>query len=448
MSFGGLDHQGSCKRHGISSLEFDSKGIYLASVTKSGCLMVHDFETLYCQSNVISPWWLKEDEAKHLLHISPYQQLDAVEWNPANQDEVACTSLRSSEVFIFDVAYVSAEPVEVLRKRPSITSHSCDIPKGLSDVAFASSNDSSRVFASDTSGSINIWDRRMSNLPYLELTTNSRSALNSLQINIENQIVLGAGKQGIIYMWDLRGGRTTAAFQNPKEAYYPPMASVKLALLLEKIESLKAQSDIILKEIHSISLDPSCLHRLAFHLDDGWSGVLDIHSLELTHIHCPPPAWLSSSNMSANLSYLRKPSWISTNEIYVAGSSSDDGVYLLDFYADTSSPCHVDYREDVVNTSGARQNRFIPLSEGVTACAAHPLDGSIVAGTKVCLDAIVFSLKLFILAVVHEMLPSKLLQDAMKEGILGLNAYPLFFQQASLLMISQRHHSWRGDDCQ
>lgn len=31
-----------------------------------------------------------------------------------------------------------------------------------------------------------------------------------------------------------------------------------------------------------------------------------------------------------------------------------------------------------------RQNRFIKLSEGVTSCAAHPLNGTIIAGTKVC----------------------------------------------------------------
>lgn len=31
-----------------------------------------------------------------------------------------------------------------------------------------------------------------------------------------------------------------------------------------------------------------------------------------------------------------------------------------------------------------KQNRFIPLSEGVTACATHPLNGTIIAGTKVC----------------------------------------------------------------
>lgn len=30
-----------------------------------------------------------------------------------------------------------------------------------------------------------------------------------------------------------------------------------------------------------------------------------------------------------------------------------------------------------------KQNRHLPLSESVTACTAHPFDGTIVAGTKV-----------------------------------------------------------------
>ncbi|GAB2276983.1 hypothetical protein Dimus_011692 [Dionaea muscipula] len=396
----GVDHQGTLKRHGISAMEFDNQGVYLASVTKSGCLLVHDFESLHCQSNLVS-LWSNEDEAKHLVHLSTKQQLDAVRWNPAHQDEIACTSQRSSEIYIFDVAYVSSEPVEVLRKRPAVTIHGYDIHKGLSDVAFAST-DRSRVVASDTCGSINIWDRRIGDLPSLELTTNSHGPLNSLELDFENQIIFGAGKQGIVHIWDLRGGKTDAAFQSHKEGYYPPFTSVNLALLLEKIESLKAQSNIVLKEVHSIDMDPSSQHRLAFHLDDGWSGVVDLYTLEVTHIHCPPPAWLNSTSLSANLSYLRKPSWISTHEIYVVGSSSDDGIYLLDFHRHPSSPCHVDYREDTTKVVRARQNRFIPLSQGITACAAHPLNDTIVVGSK----------------------------------------------NASLMMISQRIQSCRGNDCQ
>ncbi|KAL0318141.1 UNVERIFIED_CONTAM: hypothetical protein Scaly_2863400 [Sesamum calycinum] len=60
----------SIRRQGISSLEYDTKGVYLASATKSGCLTVHDLD--------IQSADLKEDEAKQLLHISMYQQLDVV----------------------------------------------------------------------------------------------------------------------------------------------------------------------------------------------------------------------------------------------------------------------------------------------------------------------------------------------------------------------------------
>ncbi|KAJ6428047.1 hypothetical protein OIU84_023461 [Salix udensis] len=81
---------------------------------------------------------------------------------------------------------------------------------------------------------------------------------------------------------------------------------------------------------------------------------------------------------STDLLSLRKPSWLATHSIYVVGSSTDNGIHLLDFYPDPSSPCHVDYSpiEDVERPSRMnsrnKQNRFLPLSEGVTACAAHP----------------------------------------------------------------------------
>ncbi|KAJ1421949.1 WD40/YVTN repeat-like-containing domain superfamily [Sesbania bispinosa] len=370
------------RKRGVSAVDFDNKGIYLASVTKSGCLMVHDFEALYCHTHELTR--LKEDESKHLLHLSPNKQLDAVKWNPLNQDEVFCASVKHNELLIFDVAYVLSEPIEVLTTRHTATVHGSSIHKGLCDVAFALND--SRIFASDTHGTINVWDRRVKTSPCLELTSSSCCALNSIQLDAENQIIFGAGKHGIVYLWDIRGGRASATFQSHKELCHPPLTSVKLATLLEKIGSLKAQADIVPKEIHSIGLNPSCPYQLAFHLDDGWSGILDINNFQVTHIHCPPPAWLNDSYIPADLSYLRKPSWLSTCSIYLAGSPSNCGIHLLDFYPSTSSPSHVDYKEDAQEFCGRNnqnnQNRFIPLSEGVISCAAHPLYNAIVAGTK------------------------------------------------------------------
>ncbi|KAK7830124.1 hypothetical protein CFP56_028555 [Quercus suber] len=330
-------------RHEISGLLMQSysEGIYLVSVTKSGCLTVHDFEALYCQSNESLPS-SKEDEAKHLMHLSLNKQLDVVRWNCANQDEVACTSMKRNEVLIFDIGYVSSEPVEVLRTRQAVTVHGSDSHKGISDIAFTSIDDS-RLLASDTSGVISVWDRRMSILPCLELTTNSHSTVNSIELNVENQ----------------------------------------------------AQSHIVSKEIHSIDLDPSCPYQLAFHLDDGWSGVLDIYNFKVSHVHCPPPAWLNDSNTSSDLLHLRKPSWLPTYSIYAVGSSSDKGIHLLDFYPDPTSASHVEHRELFWINHQKKQNRFIPLSEGVTACAAHPLNGTIIAGTKLCWTGDMFYILLF-----------------------------------------------------
>ncbi|XP_050371547.1 uncharacterized protein LOC126789434 [Argentina anserina] len=376
--------QAPVTKEGISALDFDNKGIYLASVTKSGCLTVHDFEILYCQSTEPS-LRLEEDEAKHVLHLSVAQQLDFVRWNRANQDEVVCTSMKRNEVLVFDISYISSTPSEVLKTKPRPGILGSNFQKGLSDIAFTSCEDS-RVLAADTDGVIHIWDRRTSTVPYLELTTNSRGSLNSIQLNAEDQIIFGAGRHGVIYAWDLRGGRTSSFFKGSKEGSRPPLTSLNLSSMLEKIGPLKEQSAIVSKEIHSINLDPGCPHQLAFHLDDGWSGVLDVHNLEVTHIHCPPPAWLNDS-VDSDLSFLRKPSWLPTNSIYVVGSSTDSGIHILDFYPDSSSPSHVDYDENANRLSGvkdhqAMQNRFIDLSEGVTACAVHPLNSTIIAGTK------------------------------------------------------------------
>ncbi|KAL8489794.1 hypothetical protein ACS0TY_025118 [Phlomoides rotata] len=380
MSAGLNNYPSAIIRQGVSSLDFDSKGVYLASVTKSGCLTVHDFDSLQSADS-------KEDEAKQLLHISTCQQLDVVRWNLANQDEIACTSMKSSEIHIFDIGYISSEPVEVLRKRPNITVHGFNIHKGFSDIAF-SSNDSSRLLASDTNGVINMWDRRASALPLLELTTNSTGSLNSIRLSGDNEVIYGASKQGTISIWDLRGKKSYGSFGNHKEDYYFPLITVKLAHELEKISSLKAQSNIVPKEIHSIDIDPSSPNQLAFHLDDGWSGVLNTNNFQVTHIHCPPPAWLDEPNDLANLSYLKKSCWLPINSIYAVGSSSSNGLYLLDFYPDSTSPCHVDYNEEDIQSSGKvtiqqkQQNRYVSLSESVTACVAHPLNATIVAGTK------------------------------------------------------------------
>lgn len=372
-------------REGITGLEFDSKGVYLASVTKSGCLTVHDFENLYCLSYGPSSSSY-EDETKHLLHISTSHSFDGVRWNPTNQDEVACSSRENNKILFYDIGYMSSEPVQVLQKgKPKFSQHNGESCNGLSDIAFVTS-DKSRLLASGLDGAVYVWDRRLGNFPCVELNATSQSQLNSIQVDRENRVVFGASKQGIIYAWDLRGGRTSLAFQSLNEVYWPPLISIKVSSALEKIASLKAQSNIASREIHSVNFDPSCSYQLAFHLDDGWSGILNVNSLDVTHMHCPPPAWLDGMEISNISSSFRKPAWLPECSIYAVGSSSGKGLYLLDFFPDRSSVCHVDFNEEFCSIpNGSKQtarNRFCTVSECVLVCAAHPMNGTIIAGTK------------------------------------------------------------------
>ncbi|CAL4886996.1 unnamed protein product [Urochloa decumbens] len=337
-------------REGVSAIEFDKKGIYFASVTFSGCLTVHDFETLYCSIYGRS-CSMPDDSSNYVLHISNKISLNAIRWNPGNQDEIACTSTQSDKVFLFDIGYVSSAPTEILQKGkskfPALYSES---RKSLTDIAFTS-DDNSRIFASGLDGAVYMWDRRSSKTHCLELMAPQESQFNTVKLSVDNRV--------------------------------QQLSSVKVSTLLGKIASLKEQSNIISSPILSIDFNPSCSYQLAFHLDDGWSGVLNVNNLSVTHLHCPPPAWLESMDLVSQ-KQLRKPTWLPTSSIYAVGSSSYDGIYLLDFHPDTSSACHVDYKEEKrgLEENQPAENKLVPLSQRVLSCAAHPLSHTIIAGTQ------------------------------------------------------------------
>uniref|UniRef100_A0A251SK62 Putative WD40-repeat-containing domain-containing protein n=1 Tax=Helianthus annuus TaxID=4232 RepID=A0A251SK62_HELAN len=151
-----------------------------------------------------------------------------------------------------------------------------------------------------------MWDRRASVHPQRVLTTKKITGLTSIQ-SLGDQCVYGGSESGFIYIWDLRrlrGGRSSTVFQSDKEVE-------------------QSRTYIRRKGIQSININSTCPYQLGFHLNDGWSGVLDMHNYRVSHIHCPPlPPWML---------------------IYAVASTSSNGLHLLDFYPHSSSPCHVDY---------------------------------------------------------------------------------------------------------
>lgn len=87
-----------------------------------------------------------------------------------------------------------------------------------------------------------------------------------------------------------------------------------------------------------------------------------IHLLDFFQMSVPPVMWTTCKESLDSISFFLHE--IHSTKFVVLISSGDTG-------------------ESAEVSNQTRRNRSIPLSEGVTACAAHPVNGSIIAGTEV-----------------------------------------------------------------
>lgn len=358
----------------ISCLDFDSKGVYLVSVSSTGTLAVYDYESLYCHSQDSNNGMVMP-----VVQLLLHQKLQAVCWNPNNPDEVACVSSWGSKVYCYDISRVSNNPSEVLKVNSMWEKKFGST--GLFDVSFCKFN-ANRVLACGRDGDIHVWDKRTSLTSQSIFSWRQGGYFNSLELARDEQVVYVGSSLGQIHAWDFRGGRSAAAFVTPSEVYNPPFATWKVATLLGRIPSLRAQTEIVMSGIQSINLNPCCDQQLAFHLNNGWSGVVDLSTFQVTHIHCPPPPWLyveRDEGMPTDTSMLQKrPTWLLSNSVYVCGSSSSSKISFLNFKLGPDSPHHVEEnvkREPISNVE-------MSVSEPIVACAAHPMNDDIIAGTE------------------------------------------------------------------
>ncbi|KAJ7299664.1 hypothetical protein O6H91_Y181700 [Diphasiastrum complanatum] len=362
----------------VSCVDFDTKGIYLACVTSNGSLSINDYEILYC----CSMEGYKVEPVKPIVEISTRQRLEAVRWCPFNLDEVAYVGAQSNKVFFHDLTCVSNKPVEVFEaKYRSWPGHQSG-RYGFLDLTYAKQKDS-RIFASGVDGKVHMWDRRAGEASYGALSSYpAAGSLITLQLSRDEQLIYAGSEGGNIYAWDLRGGKVSTAFATPREVCFPPLAGIKLEHLFKKISLLQAQTSIVKSAVRSISLSPSCGQHLAFHLDNSWSGLLDLVSLEVTHIHCPPPPW----EVHQTCILRKRPAWLSAHSVYAVSSDLGSYLNLLDFSPGPKSQYHVKYgsceadlRSDVTRD---QPPNLLQVSKPVSALACHPFNDHLVAGTE------------------------------------------------------------------
>lgn len=359
----------------VTCVEFDAQGVYVASVSSNGCLSIHDFETLYCTSG-----GREAEEVKPTVHVHTRHKLEAMRWNPNNQDEVACVASGSNNVYLYDIASFSQDPRQKLQFKPKTQRGQ---PASLFDLSY-STIDKDRMIACGNDNNVHVWDRRVGKLPTMSLPAPTGGGdLNSLQLLRDEHLILAGSEGGHIFLWDLRGGRSSAAFVTSGEVYHPPLRSVKVATLLEDISDLKAQTRIENSSVHSISLNPSYGYHLGFHLNNGWSGVLDLLDFSVSHIHCPPPSWLDHECAPWLNVRRRRPAWLTSYPVYAVGCTMECHINVLDFTPGPKSQCSVNSNchTDHASVKG-KWKKQLHTSEPVVAIASHPTNDYLLAGTQ------------------------------------------------------------------
>ncbi|KAL6499672.1 hypothetical protein OROGR_027582 [Orobanche gracilis] len=342
----------------VSAVDFDMTGKHLASVTRGGCLLVHDFEALNYRMQA-QPFMmvdlennerrnmLRDEEIRHNLHVEVARGLVAVKWNPFHQNQVACVSLLDNIVRVFDVNHSLSEPA---------SEYTSQRGGGLSDIAFTSTG--SQIFASHRNGLVQGWDAGR-HQPCINLL--GGLSLKSVELDGQDQVVFAAGRGDGLYMWDVRAGTSSAA--SPRQVNSLPSVDLFNKLKTKRREEFKSNAE----ELVSVRLNPSCKHLLAFQHKEGWSGTFNLNNLNIAHIHRR-----DSSAAGTGLDWIR-PSWFSTKSIYL--EPLNGGIRLVDFHPTTILQSYEADSQD-------SQSRDILLPQAVTSCANAPFSEAIVAGTK------------------------------------------------------------------
>ncbi|CAL1409523.1 unnamed protein product [Linum trigynum] len=249
-------------RDATSGLEFDPTGEFLASVNRVGCLTIQRFQTLRYYSDDIVPKTgdigFSETLSNKIdvFHVNSAHEFEAIRWNTVKQNQVL---------------------------RPNRGTR-------ISDVAFNGSDDS-RLYGSGLNGIVNVRDPRTSYLPCLELVTHELVhdilSLKSIQLHLDSQKVFGGDHSGNVFMWDIRNPSIPTGVWNLQD----------LLVTLGYVED----DDISPLGCQSILINPNRKRHIAFHLQLGWSGILDFESSKISHLHHHPCNFCYPSSLSLSL---------------------------------------------------------------------------------------------------------------------------------------------------
>jgi hypothetical protein len=384
---------------------FDSSGELLATGGEDGTLLVHSGEALAEASTALStsnaslqapPGRLvsrpEAPEADPLLALrTGLPRVSHLRWNPADENVVAVTAGGvSKSVLLYDLQATQGRAKAAVLLPASAAG-------GAGDVAFFSGGGGYSLLVGGPAGQVFIWDARAAGPPAATLQSTRGGAVVSVALIEGNSLAVAATASGDVKVWDLRGGSGGALRFGGVPNHHPILTAVDLRTALSRVPGLAEQAGRVpVASIHSMSLSPSAPHRAAFHLGCGWSGILDLYSKEITHVHAPPQALVDEQPTAedgaramvawaqmAAPGLRRRAAWSGDGQRYLVPSRLRDALAVLDFADSPHAGCWalggedgLDEREAGGSSSGSGSAAMVteeePEDERIFAAARNP----------------------------------------------------------------------------
>lgn len=283
-------------------------------------------------------------------------KLQSVRWNPSDENVIGAVSSASRLINIYDLQRTQGRATRTLTL-PAQSSGGV----GAGDIAFFGKSAGPAgargysVVVGGPSGQVFLWDLRCSGAPVSTLTSLQGGAVNAVHVLENGQAVLAGTQSGDIKVWDVRGGCGGALRFGGVLHHHPMLACVNLRAALGQVAGLAEQAGGVPScRIHSMAIDPGAPARVGFHLGCGWSGVLDLASRHITHVHAPPQHLVDeqpSAEDGARALVLwaqtaapglrRRACWLADGRRFAVPSRQQDAVMLLDFADSAHAGCRV-----------------------------------------------------------------------------------------------------------
>ena len=268
------------------SVDVDGLGELFVAGDDAGAVMVSHVGSLLD----MVPSWMDMDMGLDgcvtidtALGIGLPSKIAAVQWNPANQNEIGVLQNKGRSVFVFDINRTRGEASQTVKLMAS---------GGESLAYFDQSSTLGQEYClavGCSDGTVAVCDCRAGTQPVSVLRSLSGGAVTCIQTMDHGRLVLGGTDRDVVKLWDLRRVSGNALNFGAVTNKHPLLHTTNLMQELSMIPGLIDESGYIpICSPQSLHVDPEMYTRVAVHMLCGWTSVLDVARLGMTHIHAPP----------------------------------------------------------------------------------------------------------------------------------------------------------------